>query len=301
MIMRYSAPMPSITLSAPAKLNLFLHITGQRDDGYHNLQTVFQLLDYGDELEFDLRDDGEIMLRCEGPTALEDVSADDNLVLRAAQLLKGAAGDSLNQQLGANIKLYKRLPTGGGLGGGSSDAASTLLGLRQLWNLNIGIDDLAELGRQLGADVPVFVRGHSAWAEGIGEQLTPLELSGRWFLVIHPGCHVSTKEIFSHPQLTRDTPAITMAAFFTGPTRNDFENLVRRLAEPVDKALIFLRIFGEPRMTGSGASVFVSFDNEAQALAAQQQVPSEWQNFVAQGVNQSPAWEQLNSVSLHPG
>lgn len=297
--MRYSAPMSSITLSAPAKLNLFLHITGRRDDGYHTLQTVFQLLDYGDELQFSVRNDGKITLSCEGPTALDDVSADDNLVLRAARLLLRAAGRPETHKLGADIKLFKRIPTGGGLGGGSSDAASTLLGLNKLWNLNVSIDELAALGLQLGADVPVFVRGRSAWGEGIGEKLRPVGLPQRWFLIIHPGCHISTKEIFSHPQLTRDTPAITMAAFFTGPTRNDFEMLVRRLADPVDKALIFLGNFGEPRMTGSGASVFASFENEAQARLAQQQVPSEWQSFVAQGVNRSPAWEQLDN--LHPG
>ncbi|WOJ95015.1 4-(cytidine 5'-diphospho)-2-C-methyl-D-erythritol kinase [Congregibacter variabilis] len=291
--------MSSIALSAPAKLNLFLHITGQRDDGYHKLQTVFQLLNYGDELEFCLRNDDKIILSCEGPTALGDVDAEDNLVVRAARLLRQTAGGPQAHKLGADIKLLKRLPTGGGLGGGSSDAATTLLGLRQLWNLDVSIDDLAELGLQLGADVPVFVRGHSAWAEGIGEKLSPIELPPRWFLVIHPGCHVSTKEIFSHPQLTRDTPAITMAAFFTGPTRNDFENLVRRLADPVDKALNFLGIFGESRMTGSGASVFTIFDNEAQARVAQRQVPSEWHSFVAQGVNRSPVWEQLDM--LHSG
>lgn len=290
--------MPAIVLPAPAKLNLFLHITGQRPDGYHNLQTVFQLLDYGDELSFDLRNDSNIKLLCSGPTALDDVANADNLVLRAAHLLREAAPDGVDRSpLGANISLFKQLPTGGGLGGGSSDAATTLLGLNKLWGLGIAIDNLAELGRQLGADVPVFVRGKSAWAEGIGEDLSPVALPRRWFLVVHPGCPVSTKVIFSHPQLTRDTPAITMAAFFTGPTRNDFENLVRRLAEPVDKALIWLQNYGEAKMTGSGASVFASFDTEAQAQAVQQQVPSEWRSFVARGVNRSPAWERLERVA----
>ncbi|WP_415059629.1 4-(cytidine 5'-diphospho)-2-C-methyl-D-erythritol kinase [Congregibacter sp.] len=288
--------MPALTLPAPAKLNLFLHITGRRDDGYHKLQTVFQLIDYGDELEFESREDGKVTLHCEGPMAFSDLSASDNLVVRAAQLLRQIAAKPGTPIPGADIKLFKRLPTGGGLGGGSSDAASTLLGLNKLWNLDRSIEELAELGLQLGADVPVFVHGHSAWAEGIGEQLTPLELPKRWFLVVHPGCHVSTHEIFSHPQLTRDTPAITMAAFFTGPTRNDFESLVRRLADPVDKALNWLANFGEARLTGSGASVFAIFDNEAQALVAQRQVPSEWRSFVAQGVNRSPAWEQLDTL-----
>ncbi|EAQ98966.1 4-(cytidine 5'-diphospho)-2-C-methyl-D-erythritol kinase [Congregibacter litoralis] len=292
-----------ITVSAPAKLNLFLHITGQRPDGYHNLQTLFQLLDFGDELTFSVRDDDQIKLHCEDGV-LEDLAPEDNLIVRAAQLLQDNAKDSPPAHggegcRGADIHLLKRLPAGGGLGGGSSDAASTLLALNQLWELNLSIDVLADLGRQLGADVPVFVRGHSAWAEGIGEELEPVELTERWFLVIHPGCHVSTKGIFSHPQLTRDTPAITMAAFFTGPTRNDFENLVRCLAEPVDKALIWLEKFGEARMTGSGACVFASFDSEAQAKAVLQEVPGQWQGFVARGVNRSPVREQLDG--LPPG
>ncbi|WP_439101897.1 4-(cytidine 5'-diphospho)-2-C-methyl-D-erythritol kinase [Congregibacter sp.] len=289
--------MSSITVSAPAKLNLFLHITEQRPDGYHNLQTMFQLLDFGDELTLSAREDGEIYLHCENG-ALEDVAPKDNLIVRAARLLQDVSpAQPGNQGRGADIKLLKRLPSGGGLGGGSSDAASTLLALNQLWKLNLSIDVLADIGRQLGADVPVFVRGHSAWAEGIGEELSPVELPERWFLVIHPGCHVSTKVIFSHPQLTRDTPAITMAAFFTGPTRNDFETLVRRLAEPVNKALIWLEKFGEARMTGSGASVFASFDSEAQARSALQQVPAEWQGFVARGLNRSPICAQLDGLS----
>ncbi|WP_439105820.1 4-(cytidine 5'-diphospho)-2-C-methyl-D-erythritol kinase [Congregibacter sp.] len=290
--------MRSITLTAPAKLNLFLHITGRRDDGYHRLQTVFQLLDYGDELTLTPRYDGQITLHCEG-ALLEDLDARDNLVVLAAKALRKSAPEGGDREnLGAEITLLKRLPTGGGLGGGSSDAASTLLGLNRLWALNLSVDELADIGEKLGADVPVFVRGHSAWAEGIGEQLSPVELPERWYLVVHPGCHVSTKVIFSHPQLTRDTPAITMAAFFTGPTRNDFENLVRRLAEPVDKALIWLEKFGEARLTGSGASVFVSFDSKAQAQEILQKVPSEWQGFVARGVNSSPARAQLDSLAV---
>ncbi|WOJ98311.1 4-(cytidine 5'-diphospho)-2-C-methyl-D-erythritol kinase [Congregibacter brevis] len=290
--------MPSVTVTAPAKLNLFLHITGQRSDGYHNLQTVFQLLDYGDELTLSARDDDRIIINAQG-ASLNDVAPQDNLVVRAAEALRAAENvNKARKKLGADISLTKRVPTGGGLGGGSSDAASTLLALNSLWSLNLSTEALANIGRKLGADVPVFVRGQSAWAEGIGEELTPLELPERWFLVIHPSCHVSTKVIFSHPQLTRDTPAITMAAFFTGPTRNDFENLVRRLADPVDKALIWLEKFGEARMTGSGASVFASFDSEAQANRVQRKVPSEWHSFVARGLNRSPVAAQLEGLSL---
>lgn len=285
--------MRALSLPAPAKLNLFLHITGRRDDGYHNLQTIFQMLNYGDELHFAARDDGEINLRCEG-SALDELPALDNLVMRAARLLQETVGHA--DAPGADIALIKHLPSGGGLGGGSSDAASTLLGLNALWELDLDVDQLAELGRQLGADVPVFVRGHSAWAEGIGEELTPVELPQRWYLVIHPNCHIATSVVFSHPQLTRDSPAITMAAFFGGPTRNDFENLVRCLAEPVNKALIWLEKFGEARLTGSGACVFASFDSQSAAQQIQQQVPDEWDSFVARGVNRSPAVEQLDSL-----
>jgi 4-diphosphocytidyl-2-C-methyl-D-erythritol kinase len=281
----------TLTLPAPAKLNLFLHITGRRDDGYHELQTVFQLLDASDELTLTARQDSNITLRCTGPRALSDVAEADNLVVRAARLLQTSSPAAAS--CGADIILDKHLPAGGGLGGGSSDAASALLGLTALWQLDLDAEALAALGAQLGADVPVFVRGHSAWAEGVGEKLEPIELPRRWFLVIHPSCHVSTQVIFSHPELTRDTPAITMAAFFAGQTRNDCENLVRRLAKDVDKALIWLQKFGESRMTGTGASVFASFESEAEAQAVLAQVPDEWHAFVARGVNRSPALERL--------
>ena len=281
-----------INLTAPAKLNLFLHITGRCENGYHELQTVFQLLDFGDELEFSARDDGQLNLSVVGAGDLEDLATEDNLVLRAARLIREEAG---NPDLGADITLTKRLPAGGGVGGGSSDAATTVLGLNALWDLDLSADHLADLGASLGADVPVFVRGHSAWAEGVGEKLTPVELPDQWFVVVHPNCHVSTQEIFSHPELTRDTPAITIAAFFAGPTQNDCQNLVRRLAKPVDKALIWLEKFGRARLTGTGACVFLSFDDEASATAVLEQLPSEWQGFVARGVNRSPVMEQLNA------
>jgi len=286
----------SLSLPAPAKLNLFLHVTGRRADGYHSLQTVFQLLDYGDELRFAARDDDQLSLQCVGPQALSDVPPGDNLVLRAASDLRGHAHARGHEgPLGADIVLHKCLPTGGGVGGGSSDAATTLLALNALWALDLPVDTLAELGRRLGADVPVFVRGASAWAEGIGERLAPVDLPERWYLVIHPGCHVATARVFSHPELTRDTPAITIAAFFAGPTRNDCEPLVRRLHEPIDKALIWLGKFGEARMTGTGACVFATFREEGDARAVQRQVPAAWHSFVARGVNRSPALEALRT------
>lgn len=286
--------MSPFSLTAPAKLNLFLHITGQRADGYHELQTVFQLLDYGDTLHFEDRRDTRLSLHIQGPLPLTDVADEDNLVLRAATLLRQHTGCT---ERGATIVLDKCLPSGGGLGGGSSDAASTLLGLNQLWSLQLSVDTLAGMGRQLGADVPVFVRGHSAWAEGVGDILMPMELPPRWFMVIHPGCAVATPVIFSRPELTRDTPAITMAAFFAGPTRNDCENTARGLSEPVDKALKFLQNFGEGRMTGTGACVFLSFENHSEAQEVLGQVPQGWRAFVARGLNRSPALEQLDALA----
>jgi 4-diphosphocytidyl-2-C-methyl-D-erythritol kinase len=282
----------TLTLPAPAKLNLFLHITGRRPDGYHELQTVFQLLDFGDELSFAARDDGELTLATTGPQSLGDVPAEHNLVLKAARALRDHVG---RHDLGADIRLTKRIPTGGGLGGGSSDAASTLLALNRLWGLKLDDDALADLGKRLGADVPVFVRGRSAWAEGIGERLTPVELPSRWFVIIHPGCHVSTQAVFTHPELTRNTPAITIPAFFAGPSRNDCENLVRKLAEPVDKALIFLNKFGEARLTGTGACVFAGFDDEGTARQVAREVRKPWSAVAARGVNVSTARAALDA------
>ncbi|MFT7287612.1 MAG: 4-diphosphocytidyl-2-C-methyl-D-erythritol kinase [Halieaceae bacterium] len=287
--------MPTLSLPAPAKLNLFLHICGRRDDGYHHLQTLFQLLDYGDELRLEVRDDEQIKLRCSGPQLLDNVPEDDNLVLRAARALVEHVPAAVP---GADIQLLKRLPTGGGLGGGSSDAATTLLGLNKLWRLGLSIDELLTLGAELGADVPVFIKGCSAWGEGIGEKLTPVTLPQRWYLVIHPGCSIATKEIFSHAELTRDSPAITMADFFAGHIRNDCEDLVRQLAEPVDKSLIWLSNFERAAMTGTGACIFAQFPTREAAEAVSAQVPGQWQAFVARGVNRSPTLECLERSAL---
>ncbi len=270
--------MSSLTLPAPAKLNLFLHITGRRADGYHELQTLFQLLDWGDTLHFSADDSGEIHLS--GSPA--DIPPQDNLVVRAAKLLQP-------QGRGTSIRLEKRIPAGGGLGGGSSDAATTLLALNRLWELDLPTQELQLLGRQLGADVPVFVAGHSAWAEGVGELLTPVVLPQQWFLILTPQCHVSTAEIFSHRQLTRDSPAIKMAAFFEGHSRNDCQNLVRNLYPEVDKALNWLGKFGDARLTGTGACVFCAFPDESTARSVLQRAPEDLQGFVARGLNQSPA------------
>ena len=276
-----------LILPAPAKLNLFLHITGRREDGYHNLQTVFQLLDYGDELQFESRRDSAIRLNADIP----GLATQDNLVARAACLLQRTT----HTNYGASILLRKRLPLGGGIGGGSSDAGTTLLALNRLWHLNLTTAQLAELGRQLGADVPVFVYGHSAWAEGVGEQLQALQLPSFWYLVIVPDCQISTARIFAHKDLTRDTRNITVAAFLEQGGRNDCQKLVRSLYPEVDQALCWLDQFGHARMTGTGACVFASFDSKADADNVLQQLPPGMRGFVARGVNQSPAHQLLAS------
>lgn len=281
-----SHPQPLQAWLAPAKLNLFLHITGRRADGYHLLQTVFQLLDTGDVLRFAPRVDNTLQLHCSDPA----LAGEQNLVLRAARALQTLQPGTP----GADIHLDKQLPTGAGLGGGSSDAATTLLALNELWQLGLDRNTLAQIGLQLGADVPVFVHGHSAWAEGIGEQLTPVTLPERWFLVLTPAVHVSTATIFSHQELTRDGAAITMRTFLNGHSRNDCEALVRRLYPQVDAALNWLAHFAEARMTGTGASVFVAFDRRADAESVLAQLAkadcdllSGVQAFVARGINKT--------------
>lgn len=278
--------LPSLTLPALCKLNLFLHITGRREDGYHLLQTVFQLLDYGDELSFHLRDDDQIVLHCDIP----ELDVEDNLVMRAARLLS----EHCDSCQGVDIELVKHIPAGAGLGGGSSDAATTLVALNHLWGCGLSRDELQKLGLGLGADVPVFVHATSAWAEGIGEQLTPVVLPEHWFVVLTPACHVATVKIFSHEELTRDTKAIKMAAFLAGQSRNDCEMLVRKLYPEVDAAIEWLNQFAPARMTGTGSSVFAAFDDETSARAVLAKLPTDRQGplknisgFVAKAVNES--------------
>jgi len=267
---------------APAKLNLFLHVTGRRADGYHDLQTVFQLLDRGDELHFGVRDDGRIRRR----RPLAGVADAHDLCLRAARLLQTATG----ARHGADIELVKRLPLGGGLGGGSSDAATTLVALNALWGTGLRPDELATLGRRLGADVPVFVHGRSAWAEGVGERLTPLTLAPRWYLVLFPECHVATAEIFDAPELTRDSKPITIPDFLAGRTRNDCEAVVAARYPQVAEALRQLARAG--RMSGTGACVFAAFDD---AAAARRALPAGWRGLVARGVDRSPLLDRLEA------
>ena len=265
---------------APAKLNLFLHITGRRDDGYHELQTVFQFLDHADRLYFGQREDGAIR-RIGGPAG---VAAADDLCVRAAGLLQAHAG--ITQ--GVDIYNEKILPAGGGLGGGSSDAATTLWALNRLWGLGLDTGELAGLGLQLGADVPVFLHGRASWAEGVGEILTPVSLPEPWFLVLNPSVSVSTAAVFSDAELTRDTPRMTIRDFLSGNGRNDCEAVVRRRYPEVAAALDWLNSYSPARMTGTGACVFAAFDAETDARATAARVPQEWTAFVARGLNRSP-------------
>lgn len=266
---------------APAKLNLFLHITARRPDGYHCLQTIFQFLDFCDELTAELRDDGEIF--CNSADALQLPMTQD-LSYRAACLLK----NSHSVKAGVTVRVKKRIYMGGGLGGGSSDAATTLLLLNQLWQLNLSVADLATLGLQLGADVPIFIHGHAAWAEGVGEIITPITLPEPWYLVIHPRCHVATQDVFTDPELQRHCPPITLADYHAGRAINVCESVVCRRFPEVTTALAWLQNYGAARMTGTGASVFAAFEQREPAERILAQLPTQWQGFVAQGKNRSP-------------
>lgn len=275
--------MNSITLPSPAKLNLFLHITGRRPDGYHNLQTVFQLVDYADELTCCLRDNGALTLT----PGIDGVDHDDNLIIRAAKALQKKCAI----ERGADIRLLKKLPMGGGLGGGSSNAATTLLALNTLWNCGLSLDELAEIGLTLGADVPVFIRGFSAWAEGIGEQLTPVSLGERHYVVLIPNAHVDTAAAFQHPDLTRDTSPITLRAFLAGAGRNDFQTVVADLAPSVSEALAWLANFGEAKLTGTGCCVFLTCSQKQVADDILRAAP--FSGFTCKGTDQSTAHQAL--------
>jgi 4-diphosphocytidyl-2-C-methyl-D-erythritol kinase len=266
---------------APAKLNLMLRVLGRRNDGYHRLQTVFQFIDRADRLYFRVRADGRV-LRAAGA---QGVAPEKDLVVRAAQALRAATG----RGRGVEIRVEKILPMGGGLGGGSSDAATTLHALNQLWDLGLGNEALAEIGLALGADVPVFVRGRACWAEGVGEEMTPTALDEPWYLVLVPAVEVSTAAVFNDPELTRDSVPITMADFVAGDQRNDCLSVVRRRYPPVAAAFDWLASVGAaPRLTGTGGCVFGTFGTADAAHAAAAQVPTDTQAFVAKGRNRSP-------------
>ena len=276
---------PETHWPAPAKLNLFLHVTGRRADGYHELQTLFQLIDLADTLCVSVRADGEI----DRPAGPPGVPPEADLVVRAARTLKAATGTAL----GASLRVSKRIPMGGGLGGGSSDAATALLVLNELWDCGLAVEELAALGLPLGADVPVFVQGFSAWGEGVGERLTPVTLPETWYVIVHPGVAVSTARVFQSPELTRNSPLITIRAFFESGGRNDCEPVVRAQAPEVADALDWLAREAPARLTGTGSCVFAACASAVAAERLAARVPDRWRSYVARGLNRSPLHERL--------
>ncbi|QIW16416.1 4-(cytidine 5'-diphospho)-2-C-methyl-D-erythritol kinase [Pasteurellaceae bacterium RH1A] len=277
-----------LTLPSPAKLNLFLYINGKRADGYHELQTLFQFLDFGDEIELTSTENGQIELL----NQLEGVKAEDNLIYRAAKLLQNHTAC----KLGAKIAITKRLPMGGGVGGGSSNAATVLVGLNHLWQTGLSLEALADLGLQLGADVPIFVRGQAAFAEGVGEKLTPCQPPEKWFVVLKPEVAISTAAIFQHPDLPRNSPKADLDQLMCDPFANDCEKIVRKLYPEVEDLICWLLQYAPARLTGTGACVFAEFDDQAAAQAVFAQKPSHLAGFVAQGQNISPLHQCLNLI-----
>ncbi|PQJ44256.1 4-(cytidine 5'-diphospho)-2-C-methyl-D-erythritol kinase [Vibrio campbellii] len=280
---------PMIDLStrwpSPAKLNLFLYINGRTENGYHELQTLFQFVDHGDELTIQANDSGEITISPE----IEGVPLKDNLIWKAATALQRFA----NCSYGAHIDLHKILPMGGGIGGGSSNAATALVALNYLWQTNLSDDELAEIGLALGADVPVFVRGFSAFAEGIGEKLSPAHPDEKWYLVVRPNVSIATADIFGHPDLTRNTPKRDLETLLNTPSVNDCEKIVRMLYPEVDKQLSWLLQYAPSRLTGTGSCVFAEFSSKSEAETILAQLSDKVSAFVAQGRNISPLKETL--------
>ena len=291
--------MENIIWPAPAKLNLMLHITGQRADGYHELQTVFQFIDFADELKFILRNDNSIKRHCDD----FNVEESEDIIVRAAHLLRQnfkQKNASVNTSFGVDIYLTKNIPMGAGLGGGSSDAATTLLVLNHLWNMQFGVDELAEMGLTLGADVPVFVHGYAAFAEGVGEKLSPITPVESWYLVLIPPVHVSTKEVFCNPQLTRDCSTIKLCDLSRHEWRNVCTPVVVKNYPEVAQAIDIISEYSKASMSGTGAAVFSSFDTKAQAEEVlhkirQKTAITSWISFVAKGLNQSPLQHLLES------
>ncbi len=285
--------MTSAHWPAPAKLNLFLHILGRREDGYHELQTVYQLIDLADNLSFGLREDG--VIRClEG---LPSVPAETDLTVRAARQLQAVAGI----RRGADIRLSKRIPIQGGLGGGSSDAATTLVALNELWGLHLPVEQLARIGLPIGADLPFFIHGHSAWGEGVGERLTPMDLPPRHYAVVFPGIGVSTAEVFQASELTRNSPSLTIRGFLQAGGRNDCAPVAIGRYPEVARALAWLARRGDARLTGTGSCVFAGFADRSQAAAALSDLPGGWSGFVARGLDRSPLQERLAAERARHG
>ena len=278
-----------LILPAPAKLNLFLHITGRRADGYHELQTVFQFIDLQDTITLANRSDQQI----NRVTSWSEVAEEDDLMVRAAQKLANSCGISA----GVDIAIEKHIPMGAGLGGGSSDAATVLCGLNLLWGLDLSNRELADIGITLGADVPIFIYGHAAWAEGTGEILTSIDPPEDNYLLIVPPAHVSTAEIFNHPALTRDSSPIKIADFLEGQGHNDLEAVVRQEYPVIDDTMNWLQHFSNARMTGTGAGVFITTGSAKEAQNIAQQAPADWRCFVTRGLNTSPLYDQLSSFT----
>ena len=278
-----------LSLPAPAKLNLFLHITGQRADGYHELQTVFQFIDLQDTIHLEARP-GNLIRRV---TAWPEVTEENDLMVKAARSLVRHSGISA----GVDIGFEKHIPMGAGLGGGSSDAATVLCGLNRLWGLDLPTSTLVEIGLELGADVPVFIHGHAAWAEGTGNLLSSIDPPEPYYLVIVPPVHVSTAKIFSHPTLTRDTSPIRITDFLEGNVQNDLEAVVRREYPLVDEAMTWLQQFADVRMTGSGSGIFITAESPQAAQEIADRAPADWQCFVTRGLNISPLHDRLSNFS----
>ncbi len=274
-----------LTLPAPAKLNLFLHVTGRRDDGYHELQTVFQFITLHDVITLTNRSDQQIKRLTDWP----GLPQEDDLMVKAARALVAYSGIPA----GVDITIEKNIPMGGGLGGGSSDAATVLVGLNSLWNLNLTKTELAAIGLKLGADVPIFIYGHAAWAEGTGEILTSIDPPEDHYLLIVPPAQISTAEIFAHPALTRDSSPIKIPDFLEGSGHNDLETVVRQEYPEVDKAMNWLQQFADVRMTGTGAGIFISTESLQAAEEIARQAPADWQCFVTKGLNTSPLYNRV--------
>jgi 4-diphosphocytidyl-2-C-methyl-D-erythritol kinase len=269
-----------INIQAPAKLNLFLHVLGRREDGYHNIQTAFQIIDLHDNLSVTVNTSGNITIE----TRNASIDENNNLVYKAASILK----QHTSLAAGCHIQLEKNIPIGAGLGGGSSDAASTLLTLNKLWDIHLSTDQLCKIGAQLGADIPVFIHGHSAFAEGIGDIFTSLSLPQKYYVVINPKCQINTKMIYQHPELPRNSRKINPEKYHIGMGYNDFETLAGQLEPEILAALNWLNQYAPARLTGSGACIFAPFDHLADATNAAAQTPSRWQAFTTKGLNHAP-------------
>ncbi|MEP0074040.1 MAG: 4-(cytidine 5'-diphospho)-2-C-methyl-D-erythritol kinase [Marinomonas sp.] len=277
----------TMRLPSPAKLNLFLHITGRREDGYHELQTVFQFIDLCDTLEFSLTQNNRITISPE----IEGLPTEENLIYKAAKLLAPFKKD---KTFGVDIRLEKQLPMGGGIGGGSSNAATTLLALNTLWECDLTLEKLAEMGVTLGADIPVFVMGFSAFAEGVGERLHKVEPDTPYFLLLKPNCHVSTAQIFTDKYLTRDTPPIKIPHALKLGSHNDCLDVVKKHNPEVNEAYLWLKNHGDAKLTGTGACLFLAFDNLLDAERVKQLIPKKWQSWVCRSTNTSPTHDALN-------